>query len=111
MVKDQKKANFYCTKNADANKIIVQNAVLFYNKCQKHRNKCMQDTRMQRNRMISQYKKLKTKVEQDKPPQVKLFVRRNKINVDRSSAKLIRLQIYNVKEVMKKLERLPKGEI
>ena len=110
-VKDWKQANFYCTKHAELNKIIVQNAVLFYNECWKCRNEYLHDTDMQRQRIISWCKKLKEKVEKEEPPQVKLFATRNRINVEQNSTETIRMWIYNVKEIMKKVEKLPKGDI
>ena len=36
VMRDQKQANFHYTKHADLNKIIVGNAVLFYNECWKY---------------------------------------------------------------------------
>ena len=45
------------------------------------------------------------------PAQVKLFVRRNKIDVRRCKNETIRLWIYNVNEVIKKSKKLPLTDI
>ena len=51
--------------------------------------------------MAKWHKNLKMKVEIDEPLQLKLFVHRNAINVQRSSAESIKTWTHNVKEVMK----------
>ena len=61
--------------------------------------------------MVKWCKNLKIKVERDKPPQVKLFVQRNVINVQRSSIESMKTYMHNVKEVMRKVEKLPKRDI
>ena len=70
VVRNWKETNFNTTKYAELNKILVWNVVLFYNKCWLHRNECYQDAKMQRKRMISWYKKLKHKAEQDESPRL-----------------------------------------
>ena len=111
IVKDWEGANFNCVKYSQLNKIVIVNAVKFCNQCWKHRNEEFHNEEKQRVRMINWYNNLKRKVEQDEPPQVKLFVRRNHIDVQRSSTETIKTWIYNVKEIMKKVEKLPKGDI
>ena len=54
---------------------------------------------------------MKRKVEENEPPQVKIFARRNKINVQSFSIETIKKWIYNVTDLSKKVERLPKGNI
>ena len=111
VVRDWKQADFNCTKYADLNRILVRSAVLFCNKCWKHRNECLHDAEMQRKRIISWHDKIKEKVENDEPPTVKLFAMRNKIDAERCSTETIRVWIYNVKEIIKKAEKLPRGDI
>ena len=61
--------------------------------------------------MIKWYEEVKRKVEENEPPQVKMFARRNKINVQSYSIETIKKWIYNVTDLSKKVERLPKGDI
>ena len=56
-------------------------------------------------------KPMKKEVELNEPPQVKLFVRRNALELRRYSIETIRTWIYNMKELQKKVEKLPKGNI
>ena len=43
VVRNQKEANFNTTKYTELNKILVQNTVLFYNKCWLYRNEQYQN--------------------------------------------------------------------
>ena len=54
---------------------------------------------------------MKRKAEENEPPQVQLFVRRSKINIERCSTETIKTWIYNVKNLIRKVEKLPKGDI
>ena len=93
------------------NKVLVVNAVLFYKECWTCRNEWYYNEGKQRSRVIKWYEEVKRKVEENEPPQVKMFVRRNKINVQSCSIETIKKWIYNVTDLSKKVERLPKGNI
>lgn len=110
-VKDWKGADVNCKSYTSLNKILVKRAVLFYGKCWNHRNEICHDEEKQRERLIKWYEKIKTQVEMHEPAQVKLFVRRNKIDVMRCKNETIRMWIHNVNEVRKKVEKLPLTDI
>ena len=110
-VKDWKRADVNCKSYTSLNKILVKRAVLFYGKCWNHRNEICHDEEKQRERLIKWYEKIKTQVERHEPAQVKLFVRRNKIDVMRCKNETIRMWIHNVNEVRKKVEKLPLTDI
>ena len=57
------------------------------------------------------YKEVKKDAEENEPPQVKFFVRRSKINIERCSRETIKIWIYNTKKLIRKVEKLPKGDI
>ena len=84
---------------------------MFYNECWKHQNEEFHSEVKQRNYFVNWYEKLRKEVELNKPPQVKLFVRRNALELRRCSIETIRTWIYNVKELQKKVEKLPKEDI
>ena len=111
VVKDWIGTDFNCTKYSELNKIIVVHAVKFYNECWKHRNEVFHNEKLQRVRMIKWYEKLKEEVEMNDPPQVKLFAQRTALDVERSNTETIKMWIQNVKELQRKVEKLPKGDI
>ena len=49
--------------------------------------------------------------EENEPSQVKVFMRRSRIDIERCSTETIKMPIYNVKNLIKKVEKLPKGDI
>ena len=104
-------ANFQYEKYRTVNKIVVNHSVQFYRKCWMHRNESYHNPETQRNRIIEWYNKLKSYIERDEPLIVKLFVRKNPINVEDSNTETIKRWIYNVKEIMKKAEKLPRNDI
>ena len=61
--------------------------------------------------MIKWYEKLKEEVEMNDPPKVKLFAQRTALDVERSNTETIKMWIQNVKELQRKVEKLPKGDI
>ena len=77
---------------------------MFHRECQKHRNEEFHNKAKQRIRIVNWYNKFKRKVEEDEPPQVKIYVRQNSIDMQRSSTETIKMWIYNVKELMKTLK-------
>ena len=60
IVKDWIAADFNCEQYSELNKIVIVNAVKFYNQCWKHRNREFHNERKQRTRIVNWYKNLKT---------------------------------------------------
>ena len=77
----------------------------------KHRNKAYHDPIKQRNRVVEWYNKLKSYIERSEPRMINMFIRINQIDVNSCNTETIRQWIYNAKEVMKKVEKLPKNDI
>ena len=63
IMKVQQGANFISNKYYNANKIIVQNCVEFYMKCQRDRNETLHDKLKQRERIIEWFYKVKADAE------------------------------------------------
>ena len=53
IVKDWVEADFNCKQYSELNKIVIANAVKFYNQCWKHRNEEFHNERKQRVRMVN----------------------------------------------------------
>ena len=110
-VKDWEGVNFYCEKFKELNKVLIVNAVLFCKECWDHRNECYNNAEKQRNRIVKWYEEVKENAEENETSQVKLFVRRSKINVEQCNADTIKTWICNVKKLIKKVEKSPIGDI
>ena len=93
------------------NKILIKYCVVYYVKCWKYRNKCYYDKDKQRERVIKQYENMQKYIEDKEPQQIKLFAQRTKLEVERCRTKKITRQIYNVKGMIKKVEKLPQNDI
>lgn len=93
------------------NKILVRHCVLCYNKCWKHRNEVFHDETKQRHRAENWYKNLKEHVENKEPPQACIFVRRNELDLVRCKTETTFQWIYNVKEMIRNVEKMPKNDI
>ena len=50
-------------------------------------------------------------MEENEPLAVKTFVRRYKIDAERSSVERVKSWIYSVKEMIKKVEKIPENDI
>ena len=111
MVKVWKGVNFSDDKYKVMNKILIRHCVKYYKTCWDHRNEEYHNETTQRRRIIQQYHNIKNHVENNAPMQVKTFVSRNKIQVDRSKTEVILQWIYNVKKVIRKVEDLPQNDI
>ena len=111
IVKDWEGSNFNSERFRELNKVLVVNAVLFYKECWTSRNECNFNEEQQRNRVMKWYEEVKRNVEENEPLAVKTFVRRNAINVQRCSVDTIKQWIYNVKEISKKVQKTPQGDI
>ena len=66
---------------------------------------------MQRIRVKEQKKNIEKQVEQKEPLAVKMHVNRTKIDEERSSIDQIRRWICGVKEMIKKIEKIPANDI
>ena len=84
---------------------------MFYKECWKSRNECNNNVEQQKNRVIKWYEEVKQNIEENEPIAVKTFARRNAINVQRCNVDTIKQWIYNVKEIIKKVQRTPQGDI
>ena len=90
------------------NEMIVSHCVAFYQTCWKHRNKICKDRDKQMQRVIEWMMNIEKHVEDY---EVKLFVRRNGINVERCKTKTAIQWTCNAKEMMKKVSKVPKNDI
>ena len=61
--------------------------------------------------MINWHIELKEEIELNDPQQVKLFVRRTALDLNRCNTDAIRIWMHNAKELRKKVKKLPKGDI
>jgi len=50
-------------------------------------------------------------VKENEPLAVKTFARRHKIDTERSSVERVKSWIYSVKEMIKKVEKIPENDI
>lgn len=111
VAKDWVGANFNCNAHSELNAILVMHAVKFYIECWEHRNEEFHNETKQRSRMIDWHIELKEEIELNNPQQVKLFVRRTTLDLNRCNTDAIRIWMHNVKESQKKVKKLPKGDI
>ena len=110
VVKVQKGINFSSKKYTKLNKIVIKHCVKYYNKCWNYRNKYYHNDEKQKERIIKQYKNIKRHVEDIEPLQVRIFIRRNKLNLQNSLIEIITRWVYNVKEIIKKVSKLPQND-
>ena len=66
---------------------------------------------MQRKRVIEWKDNIEKHVEEKEPMAVKTYVRRTRIDAARSSVDQVKRWIYGVKEMIKKVEKVPKSDI
>ena len=76
-----------------------------------NRNEEFHNEMKQRIRIINWHTELKEEIELNDPQQVKLFARRTALDLNRCNKDTIRIWIHNVKELRKKVKKLPKGDI
>ena len=111
VVKDWKGSNFNCSKYEVLNKILVNHAVQYYRKCWLDRNEWYHDTDKQKERVTKWKRNLERHVEEKEPQAVKAFVRKHKMNEEGKSVDAIKRWIYTVKEMIKKVEKVPANDI
>jgi len=66
---------------------------------------------VQQTRIIDWFNNIKREEEQSEYLQVKRFVTRNKLNIERSNTSTVRQWILNVKEIKRKSKCIPKNDI
>ena len=111
VAKDWVGANFNSNVHRELNTILVMHAVKFCIECWEHRNEEFHNETKQRSRIINWHAELKEEVELNDPHQVKLFVKRTALDLNRCNTDTIRIWMHNVKELQKKVKNLPKGDI
>ena len=62
---------------------------MYYKLCWNHQNKSMHNETVQRQRVLDWYHKIKIQVETKKPRQVKFFILRNRLQVERSKMETV----------------------
>ena len=110
-VKDWKGADFNCAKYHKLNKIIVCHSVQYYRKCWLNRNEKSHDEEIQRKRVKEWKKNIEEQVERKEPMAVKTHVNRTKIDEERSSVDQIRRWMHGIKDMIKKVEKMPENDI
>ena len=108
-MKDWEGSNFNSERFRELNKVLVVNAVLFYKEYWTSGNEFNYNKEQQRNRVMKWYEEVKSDVEENEPLAVQTFARRNAINVQRCSVETIKQWIHNIKEISKKVQRMPRG--
>ena len=103
--------DFNSTKYRKLNKILVYKCVCYYNECWKDRNNVLHDENKQRERLKKWYEKEKQKAESSQYRQMNLYVQRCKIDTDRCSCETIKKWIVNLKEIERKVEKIPLDDI
>ena len=93
------------------NKIITKKCVLFYNEFWKHRNEIMHDEEKQRERLSKWYEKERSKAENSKFSQLRMYVQKCKLDLERCKCDTIKRWIMNLKKIEKKVEKIPQNEI
>ena len=93
------------------NDIVVRKCVKFYMKCWRHRNEVYHDEEKQKERIIKWYQNEKERAENSDMQQVKEYVKKFTINIERCSIKMIKTWIKNLKIIEKKIWKIPKNNI
>ena len=83
----------------------------YYRKCWLNRNEKLHDEEIQRKRVKEWKKIIEEQVERNEPFAVKTYANRTKIDDERSSVDQIRRWIHGVKEMIKKVEKMPENDI
>ena len=104
-------SNFSQDKYHKLNKIAVRLCIEHYYNCWIDRNKSFHDEEYQKERIMQWYQKVKESMRESPYPQVKAYVQRNELNIDRTTLNNIVRWIYNVKEMVKKADKRPQNDI
>jgi len=111
VVIDWEGTNFGSRKYRKVNKIIVQRCVEYYYECWKHRNEEHHNEEKQRKKLLDWYEKVKQKAESCDDPQVRLFVEKKSLDVEKCRNETIKRWIFNLKEFEKRMEKTKKNDI
>ena len=82
-----------------------------HNNCQKQRNKILYNGEKHKERIVRWYEKEKKKAEMSVHAPGRMFVKRSKINVKNSQVETIKTWIMNIKDIERKVEKLPCNDI
>ena len=66
---------------------------------------------IQRERVIKWYRNIKEQIETKEPMQVRLFIIRNRIQIERCKTERITQWIYNAMKMIRKCKELPQNDI
>ena len=102
IVKTWKGVNFSDTTYRKLNKIVMRHCVMCYKKCWDHRNESYHDETIQRQRVMKWHCKVKEQIETKEPLQVRLFIIRNKIQVEQCRTETIVQWMHNAMKMIKK---------
>ena len=91
--------------------IAAREYVCYYNRCWKYRNKIMHDPNKQKERMIKWYENEKERGRSSDSRQIRIYVEKHKLDVERCSSDTIRRWIMNMKTIEKKVEKIPANDI
>ena len=100
-----------CKKYFALNKIIVHECAFFCNQCWKHRNEIAQDEEKQREWLANWHEKEKNKAQNSKHNQVRMCAQRSKLDENRYKCDTIKRWILNLKNIEKKVEKMPQNDI
>ena len=93
------------------NMILARECVCFYNQCWKHRNEIMHDPIKQKERMMRWYENEKEEGSQSSSRQMRMYVDKCKLDVERSNSDTIKRWIMNKRTIEKKVEKIPANDI
>ena len=87
------------------NKIIVKQSVMFYSRAWSHRNEVMHDKDIYRKYMIKWYERIVEEIEKGDKPDMKIYVRNQKLDLEKSDTGYVRLWNLYTTKMMKKARR------
>ena len=111
VVRNGEGADYNERKYSQLNKIVVKTCVEYYAACWKERNIEHHDEVKQRKRVVKWHANMMNKVENSVEEQLRKYVQKHNIEVDKCKTETIRRWINNVKEFERKMERTPKDDI
>ena len=110
VAKVQEGSDFSSNKYRIVNKCLIKHVMHFCNECQKDRNEYDCNKRSKEKELCNGVKMYRHMNEKELP-QVKIFPKQVEVDLRRCSAKIMLKQVYEVKEMTKKVEKLLKGDI
>ena len=98
-------------KHKEVNKIVVVKCAEHYVKCWRCRNECVHDEDKQRKRLREWYGNVKSRIVTKKMTQLKMHVRKSKINLKQSVTDKIKRWTWNVNEIEQTMENFLENDI